>query len=433
MKKSILLFIVILLTITGSSYAQRWILAGTVNLPGEEPVISVVDNYNVWIAGGSPDTPRVYRTTNGGEEWIEINTTGISKQINCIYAISPQVVFVAEGVLNSNAKLFKTTNAGENWQVVLQTGTNGGNFNGLVFSSTNPLVGAALADKLYFTTNGGLNWVEKGNVANSGCAKNSLMLIDQYFYGFGLNYGASRVKITTDGGNNWLTQNINLTGNYVCGFAFRDDKLIGLASTSTSMPNISRTTNGGSVWSPLNIGTGLSGKTFIKWISGTDIVYILDENGVLKRSTNSGLNWFPIENVGVNGLTHLSFVNINSIIYGYAVSKFGYVIKLVDSVQYFLTGIKNGNNISSEFKLFQNYPNPFNPVTNISFDIPKSSFVKLSVFDALGREIEVIANGYYQAGVYNIKWDATGYSGGVYFYRLTSEYFSDTKKMILIK
>lgn len=432
MKNKILLILVILTTITSLSFAQRWIMAGMVTNPGEEPCISVVDDDNAWIAGGAPDTPRVYRTTNGGQEWIQVNTSGITKQINCIYALSPQVVFVAEGVLNSNAKLLRTTNAGQNWTVVLSSGNNGGYFTGLIFSTINPMVGAALADKLYLTTNGGINWIEQANVANSGSAKNSLMLIDHLFYGFGLNYGTSRVRITTNGGIDWLNQNINLSGNVVCGFAFKDDKLIGLASTSNSMPNISRTTNGGSTWGSLNIGTGLVGKTYIKWISGTNIVYILGENGAIKRSTNSGLNWLPLENTGVDGLTHLSFVNINSIIYGYAVSKYGYVVKLVDSVQYFLTGITNNSNFY-EYRLLQNYPNPFNPATNISFELQKSSFVKLIVYDALGKEVEILANGYFTSGKHNIIWNASEFSNGIYFYRLLTDNFYETKKMILIK
>ncbi len=433
MRKIIFLLFVICVIITNLSYAQRWIMAGLITNPGNNPCISVVDANNVWIAGGAPDTPRVYRTTNGGQEWLEVNTSGITKQINCIYALSPEIVFVAEGIVNSNAKLLKTTDSGQTWQTVLQTGVNGGNFYGLVFSTFNPLVGAALADVLYLTTDGGQNWISQANVANSGCALNSLMLIDEYFYGFGLSYGTSRVRITTNGGINWVNQNINLSGNYVCGLAFKDDKLIGVSSTSTSMPNISRTTNGGSTWTPMNIGAGIIGKTYIRWIPGTNIVYILGENGALKRSTNAGLNWLDLENTGVDGLTHLSFVNINSIIYGYAVSKYGYVIKLADSVQYFLTGVNNSGNICNGYKLMQNYPNPFNPVTTISFEIPKSSFVKLIIYDAIGREIEVLANSYYQSGKHQLAWDASNFNSGIYFYRLITDNFSDTRKMILLK
>src|SRR4030095_426344 len=78
-------------------------------------------------------------------------------------------------------------------------------------------------------------------------------------------------------------------------------------------------------------------------------------------------------------------------------------------------GINNNNNhLPSAYKLEQNYPNPFNPVTNISYSIPKSGKVKLSVFDMLGREVAVLANDYKSAGSYSVEFDASNLSSGVY-------------------
>ncbi|HMQ77968.1 MAG TPA: T9SS type A sorting domain-containing protein [Ignavibacteria bacterium] len=95
------------------------------------------------------------------------------------------------------------------------------------------------------------------------------------------------------------------------------------------------------------------------------------------------------------------------------------------------------NNISGEVpdkcSLSQNYPNPFNPATNIKFSVPKAGFVKLIVFDMLGREVETLVNENLNAGTYNVDWKAANYSSGVYFYRLHSGEFSDIKKMVLIK
>ncbi|HCA43325.1 MAG TPA: hypothetical protein DEP28_08745, partial [Bacteroidetes bacterium] len=76
---------------------------------------------------------------------------------------------------------------------------------------------------------------------------------------------------------------------------------------------------------------------------------------------------------------------------------------------------------------------PFNPETKISFSIPKSDFVTLEIFDALGRKIETLMNKETGAGNYDINWNANDLSGGVYFYKLTTSQFSDTKRMILIK
>jgi hypothetical protein len=90
-------------------------------------------------------------------------------------------------------------------------------------------------------------------------------------------------------------------------------------------------------------------------------------------------------------------------------------------------------NIPKEYKLLQNYPNPFNPVTKISFEIPKTGFVTLRVFDLLGREIKTLVNEVKNAGSYNVDFDGYSFSSGTYFYRLESNGYFETKKMVLIK
>jgi hypothetical protein len=93
--------------------------------------------------------------------------------------------------------------------------------------------------------------------------------------------------------------------------------------------------------------------------------------------------------------------------------------------------------ISSEvpvsFFIGQNYPNPFNPATSIRFDVPKESFVKITVYDITGKEVEIIANQNVIAGKYEATWDASKYASGVYFYHFEAGDFTDTKKMILAK
>jgi len=94
---------------------------------------------------------------------------------------------------------------------------------------------------------------------------------------------------------------------------------------------------------------------------------------------------------------------------------------------------KIGYNVPDKFELLQNYPNPFNPETNIKFNIPKSSPVKLRIYDISGKLIVELINEFLSEGKYEIKWNATNYSSGIYFYRIETENFSNTKKMILIK
>jgi hypothetical protein len=99
-----------------------------------------------------------------------------------------------------------------------------------------------------------------------------------------------------------------------------------------------------------------------------------------------------------------------------------------------LVGISgNSNEIPKEFKLYNNYPNPFNPSTKIKFDIPQDVNAKLIVYDILGREVSRIFEGNLKAGSYSVNFDASNLPSGVYFYRLKTGSFTDTKKMLLIK
>lgn len=425
---------VLIFSINSSSFAQQWTLAGTVTNPGSTPSISVYDNNHVWIAGGAPNAPKIFQTADGGSHWSAVTTNGTTNELFCIWAVSPTVAIAGEGVINSYARLYKFSADGQKWNVVLQTGMNDGAFNNIIFSRTSPLVGGALADQLYLTTDGGNTWVVKPTgVVGVSAAQNSIMLVDQNFFGFGLFNGASRVRMTENGGATWSTKSLNLAGSYTSGFTFKSNKLIGISSTSSSMPNIARTTDGGNTWNIVSIGTGLTGITLIKWIPGTNVVYILGANGAIKRSTNDGLTWTSMPTAGVTGLTHFDFNKINNIICGFAVSSNGSVIKLQDSVL-FLTGLNRiETGIPNEYKLYQNYPNPFNPSTTIRYDIPKAGFVQVVIFDAVGRELETIVNERKSAGVYEATFNATQYPSGVYFYKITTEGYSETMKMILIK
>ena len=99
-----------------------------------------------------------------------------------------------------------------------------------------------------------------------------------------------------------------------------------------------------------------------------------------------------------------------------------------------LTGVHiYSNEIPKEFKLYQNYPNPFNPVTNIRFDIPSSSHIKLIIYDALGREVTSLAKETLSAGSYETSWDGSSFPSGVYYYRIQTGDFIDVKKFVLIK
>ncbi|HAX49541.1 MAG TPA: hypothetical protein DCX92_11210, partial [Bacteroidetes bacterium] len=99
-----------------------------------------------------------------------------------------------------------------------------------------------------------------------------------------------------------------------------------------------------------------------------------------------------------------------------------------------LVGIEPiSNEIPNVFKLYTNYPNPFNPVTKIKFDIAKNTNAKIQVYDILGRVVETLVNGELKAGRYEVDFDGYSLSSGVYFYKLITNDFVDTKRMLMVK
>ena len=103
-----------------------------------------------------------------------------------------------------------------------------------------------------------------------------------------------------------------------------------------------------------------------------------------------------------------------------------------------LVGVVNTGVVAQNFEMKQNYPNPFNPATSISYSIPQSGNVSLTVYNSLGSVVKELFSGSQNAGTYEAKFDASGLSSGIYFYSIkvsgsNGVDFSDTKKMILVK
>ncbi len=108
----------------------------------------------------------------------------------------------------------------------------------------------------------------------------------------------------------------------------------------------------------------------------------------------------------------------------------------------FIIGVNNiSTSVPGSFTLYQNYPNPFNPATKIKFEIPLSRgvsegrgvLVRLIIYDVIGKEIATLVSEKLKAGTYEAEWDASNYPSGVYFYKLVTDNYTETKKMVLLK
>lgn len=161
------------------------------------------------------------------------------------------------------------------------------------------------------------------------------------------------------------------------------------------------------------------------------ILYAGSDTGLF-RSTNHGIDWYLYNN---------SFSYSKKVI-GVSKDRFtaDTVIVCTDKALYkvwaseIVSGIEKIKNIIPEsYSLSQNYPNPFNPATNIKFQTAKLGEVKLIILDVLGRENATLVDQQLQPGTYEAEWDGTNYSSGVYFYKLITPEYTETRKMVLVK
>jgi hypothetical protein len=165
------------------------------------------------------------------------------------------------------------------------------------------------------------------------------------------------------------------------------------------------------------------------------IVYVKSGSQFKKFAVSTQLEQYSIPDVPTGNYE----VFVNRIGYTSALRNLAVGTTNIDTFNFILdtTSLIGVKNISSEipknFELKQNYPNPFNPLTKIQFNLAAAGFVKLSIYNILGQKIKVLVNEDLKAGKYEVSFDAAELTSGVYFYKLVSGDFSETRKMVLIK
>jgi hypothetical protein len=105
----------------------------------------------------------------------------------------------------------------------------------------------------------------------------------------------------------------------------------------------------------------------------------------------------------------------------------------VDKYNQIITTDNNDDKLPNKITLYQNYPNPFNPSTTIKFTITKKQLVEIKIYNSIGQLVKELVNKEFPEGVHKIIFDASGFASGVYFYRMKTDDFLYTKKMIILK
>lgn len=185
----------------------------------------------------------------------------------------------------------------------------------------------------------------------------------------------------------------------------------------------------------------LANSVLLKWGTATEV----NNFGFnIERSDHPIGNWETIDFVLGSGNSNIPIdyeyedttVSMTGIVY--------YRLKQIDitgTFEYsdtvtvnFITSVEQIEDIIPEsFSLSQNYPNPFNPVTTIEFDVSSPGNIELLIYDNLGNYVVTLVDDHLLSGRYSVNFDASTFSSGVYFYRLTSQDFTATKKLILLK
>lgn len=362
-----------------------------------------------WVAGSGG---KIKKTTNGGTSWV-YKESGTTQSIIYINFIDPNTGWIAahSGVVK------KTTNGGDNW-VSQNSGTSQNTFQ---TSFVNSLTGWLSSDGgVMKTTNGGDTWSLNLNYYG---------IYSVYFISPDIGWaGANDATVfkTTNGGANWTVQSLS-PSPIVVSFNFTN-RNTGWAVGYNNL--IFKTTNRGDTW--VRQFNNAVNATQLRSVICNDTTgmnaWIAGYNGVILKTTNGGTNWVQ-QNVPHNGdFTSVRFINSLT---GYAGGSDGRVIKTTTGG---LTGVTNlGSEVPSGFYMNQNYPNPFNPKTSINFGVPQASSAKLTVYDAMGREVKVILNQNLSAGNYEVQWDASAFTSGIYYYTIEAGEYIKTMKMALVK
>lgn len=222
----------------------------------------------------------------------------------------------------------------------------------------------------------------------------------------------------------------------------------GIGTGSYDYVTIKYNTNGDSLWVNRYNGTANNNdEAYSLDLDDSDNVYITGRsrnNGVtwdyvtIKYYSNGNQSWVAIYNNALANSEDIAYyiaVDKNSNVFVTGMSDRGGVIFDYVTIKYTQpVGIINISiNTPDQYFLCQNYPNPFNPGTNIKYQITKNGDVKLIVYNVLEKEITTLVDQYQQAGTYKVDFDASNYSSGTYFYKISTKDFSETKRMILIK
>jgi ligand-binding sensor domain-containing protein len=283
---------------------------------------------------------------------------------------------------------------------------------------------AGTFDGLWISTNNGTSWreISNGLINTTIISLASMPNTTGPPTLFAGTYG-SGVYQSTNNGASWTETNSGLADGLVIALAVQDDNIY--AGTTSG---VFRSTDRGGNWLPMN--GGLTASIVFDFAVAGQQMFAGTEAGVF-HSSNSGASWSNVS-------TGLDYTNVRS-------------LDLSPDGMNLLAGTSGGGvwkrplsevlvsapivseNIPSRFFLSQNYPNPFNPTTVIGYDVAATEHVTLRVYNLLGQQVVELVNGVHSPGSYTVTLDASKLPSGVYFDRLETSSFAQTRRLVLLR
>lgn len=397
-----------------------------------------------WVAGTHG---KIFKTTNGGWNWTQQLSNSYLNYLQKIQGVDTNHIYACGYVDNviPSSVILQTFNGGTVWT---NNTINYLNFKNLHFINayTGFIIGgrsdSVNTGRIYRTTNAGSG----AGVTNYTSYDNQNVLRLGTFRAISfINTNTGWITATNSSDNTTLLKttnmgvNWNVVGPTINGIYINDIKFINEQTgwacgggTEGNRAKILKTTNGGQSWTVqtfmnANMFNSMSWPIYYSTNFSTYWGYICGENGLVYVSYDLGDTWIQQITPNLNNLYGIYFTDPKV---GWAVGNNADVIST-----------SNGgvlvHNISTQvpdaYKVYQNYPNPFNPTTTIKFDILKSSYVKLQVFDQTGRMVEELVDESLKPGSYSVNWDAKSRPSGIYYYRISTPEFTKTMKMSLVK
>lgn len=422
MKTKIYFLLLTAFIFTASQIYSQWYIVSS----GGSLAYNSISFYQSWgFAGG--DLGLLKKTVDHGSTWTTLSL-GSSNKIFAVHTYNQNTAFVC-GV---NGMISKTTNGGSNWTV--QTSPAAFYYYDLDFINSSTGMSVGDDGKAAFTANGGTNWIQAQLNVTPG-AKLDYKVCDMIDLNTWLVASADTQIVNNQ--FSYLHRTTNNGASYqnvytMLGGLTNDVSFIYLrVMTSTTIYAVSangyflRSINNGTTWTAIQLPTIPLAVDFANMSTG----YYCGQNGVIRKTTNGGINWIEQTSPTTQALKTIFCRDTSNI---FAAGTSGTIVRTQNGGNF--VGVNQiGYEVPVKYSLDQNYPNPFNPSTKISLDLPVSSFVNLTVYNILGKEVKVLVNGNINAGKYEVTFDAAEMPSGIYFYRLSADEFVHTRKMILTK